>query len=139
MPRRTVRLILAFLLIGCGPSAPDPVQVEAVLGLRPEEPQRLGGPLDGLLYNLKSPIPNQMVVSEPGTYTWLYPIRTDSAYRPPPSSPLRCERVGPGPGDPAQRLTCQAEATDERGRWGYALDFRPEGGTGLFAASLRPE
>lgn len=137
---RFISLLAVVLVVsGCGPSAPDRDQMEALAGAALEKPLRLGGPFDAWFNHSRAPLPNQMVVQTedggPQRYLWLYPLRADSAYRPPASSPFECEveRLGD------VTLHCAAEARDERGAWAYAVEFFPEYGGGSFSATLTPE
>ena len=132
--RLAVLLSLLAAGAGCAPAPPDKARMEAMAGADLDDPVRFPR---GVVASLKdvysSPIPNQMVAVEDGAHVWMYGFAADSAFRPPPSSPLRCttERVY---GEP--ELTCGTEDVDERGRWSYSLWFRPGQRAGGFSAYL---
>lgn len=134
------RLPAALLLLaaaGCEPAPPDRARMEAIAGARLGSQTHSPRSAVATAWDAYSkPIPNQMGPAvEDGTHLWWYPFTADSTFRPPPSSPLRCEAVTTY-GTP--RLTCGAEAADERGAWTYRLHFSPSHGEGEFSASLRP-
>ena len=72
------------------------------------------------------PIPNQMVLFEPGD-TWAYPFRAAPPFAPPPGSPLTCEPSG-------AETVCRAEAP---GGWTYAVRYDPGGAAGTLTARRR--
>ena len=76
---------------------------------------------------MQLPIPNQMAVSLEGD-RWTYTLEVDDDYRPPPDSPLRCQRG-------AGSITCVGEAP---GGWQYFLWTEPGSAEGRFAAHLLP-
>lgn len=73
---------------------------------------------------LTMPIPNQMAFWH-STDTWTYSFETSPGYRPPPDSPLVCEKYD-------GVLTCRAQ--DERG-WQYDLRTSESGGLSTLVVS----
>lgn len=116
--------------------------MERLAGAALEEPLRFGGPFDAWVNYYRAPIPNQMAVrpddGRPKQYLWVYPLRADSAYRPPASSPLDCTVEQSGEYAPAVALRCSAEASDGRGAWTYSVEFYPEYEGGSLSATLVP-
>ena len=117
--------------------------MEALAGTSLATPLRFGGPFDAVVNSYRMPIPNQTAVRSdhdgPKRYVWVYPVTADSAYRPPPSSPLQCDVEGLGGYEPTVKLRCSAGERDERGTWAYTLEFYPEYGGGSLSATLAPE
>ena len=117
--------------------------METMAGAALEKPLRFGGPFDSVINLYRMPVPNQTSVRTddggPQRYLWVYPVKADSAYRPPASSPLDCEVERLGEYEPTVQLRCSAEERDERGAWAYALEFYPEYGGGALSATLTPE
>ncbi len=82
------------------PNTPDLEVVEAVVGAPLSEPfftpsfqpSSFAGEVRALLWMHRMPIPNQMGPIRTGD-RWSYFFPADSAYRPPPGSPLVCSRT----------------------------------------------
>jgi len=131
-------LALTCLVVGvsaCGPSGPDRASLEAVVGADLSEPARLGGPLDSWRAVLDQPLPQSFSEPAEGEYWWVHTFAADPAYRPPPSSPLRCRRGAETEWGASPPLLCEGA----QGPWRYVAEVWPETGTGRFVAVLPSE